>query len=61
MLKGLKFDPATKLPFCKCRMPNIHRFEKHKGIDGRQQLIYLNPNPTSEAIFPMEGGQSDER
>jgi len=60
MLKALKFDPATKLPYCKCRMPNIHRVEKDKGVDGWQKLIYLNPNPTSDAIFPMEGGSSND-
>ena len=54
-LKALKFDPATKLPFYKSRMPNIHRVEADKKIDGMQQLIYLNPNPFSDVIFPMEG------
>ena len=53
-LKALKFDPATKLPFCKSRMPNIHRVEADKKIDGMQQLIYLNSNPFSDVIFPIE-------
>ncbi len=59
MLEALKFDPATKLPFCKSRMPSVHRVEKEKKIDGWQQLIYLNPEPAPDVIFPREGGLSN--
>jgi len=51
MLSGLKFDPATKHPLTKCRMPYVHRKQPDKGVDGWQRLIYLNPNPTEKCIF----------
>ncbi|MDG2169634.1 MAG: hypothetical protein P8L44_17110 [Opitutales bacterium] len=54
--EGLGFDPQTKGHLCKGRMPHVHRKDPGKGIDGWQRLIYLNPDPEPDVIFPMEGG-----
>lgn len=50
MLESLGIDPKNKNPSRLSRLVGVTRKIDAKG-DGRQRLLYLNPNPTQKAIL----------
>ena len=49
-LQLIGFDPSCTNPSRKSRLPGFTRIDKETGLQGKQELLYLNNSPKAEAI-----------
>jgi hypothetical protein len=49
-LKLVGFDPSCSNPSRKSRLPGFTRIDRETGLEGKQELLYLNNSPKAQAI-----------